>query len=195
MDPDETGGESLLLDETPAEGETSTEETSTEEEKTEEETAEGAPEEYAEFTAPEGVTLNADLLDKFKAFARDNNMTQERAQALVDMGVEIASSGDKALADHIAQTRADWRKASQNDEEFGDNAWESTRPLAKAGLDRFGTPALRSLLEESGLGDHPEVIRLFWKIGQATGEHAFVKSGKHDGARASFYDHPTSKAN
>lgn len=163
-------------------------------EKDDEDKPEGAPEEYAEFTAPEGVELNADMLDRFKAFAKENNLSQERAQALVDMGAEIVKNADAKLADLMVEARAEWRKQTLDDTEYGGAAWQSSLPVAKAALDRFGTPELKEVLAQSGLGDHPEVIRYFYRVGKATGEHDFVKSGKTDAAKGSFYDHPTSKA-
>jgi hypothetical protein len=38
----------------------------------------------------------------------------------------------------------------------------------------FGTPELRTLLNESGLGNHPEVIRMMYRAGKAISEDRFV---------------------
>lgn len=151
------------------------------------------PIEYTDFEAPEGVTLNDEMLAQFKDFAKGKGLSQEEAQSVVDMGVNLMANADKQLAEQIATTRAEWREATLADEEFGGSKWREAQPAAKAGLERFGTPALKELLDQSGLGDHPEVIRYFYRVGKATGEHDFVNSGKPPSQGGSFYDHPTSK--
>ena len=47
---------------------------------------------------------------------------------------------------------------------------------------KFGTDALKSLLTESGLGNHPEVIRFMYRAGKAISEDSYV--GNSEGANA-----------
>jgi hypothetical protein len=49
---------------------------------------------------------------------------------------------------------------------------------AKMALDTFGTPELRTLLIETGLGDHPEMIRAFVRAGKAISEDTLAMGGK-----------------
>jgi hypothetical protein len=44
-------------------------------------------------------------------------------------------------------------------------------------MDAFATPELRTLLNESGLGNHPEIIRAFYRAGKAISEDGFVAGG------------------
>jgi hypothetical protein len=50
--------------------------------------------------------------------------------------------------------------------------------VAKKALDAFGTAELRSLLNESGLGNHPEVIRFMFRAGKAISEDSMVTGNK-----------------
>ena len=43
-----------------------------------------APESYADFKAPEGVELNSAVVDSFKGIAKKLNLSQEKAQAVID---------------------------------------------------------------------------------------------------------------
>jgi hypothetical protein len=52
--------------------------------------------------------------------------------------------------------------------------------VAKKALDAFGSPELRVLLEQSGLGNNPEVIRFMFRAGKAISEDSFV--GRSTGA-------------
>mgnify|MGYP000700477353 CR=1 FL=1 len=49
--------------------------------------------------------------------------------------------------------------------------------VAKKALDTFGTPEFRTLLNESGLGNHPEMIRMMFRAGKAISEDKFVPAG------------------
>ena len=46
-----------------------------------------------------------------------------------------------------------------------------------AALDQFGTPELREALDQTGMGSHPEVIRVFSRIGAAISEGKVITGG------------------
>lgn len=157
-----------------------------------EEGEEGAPEEYADFAAPDGVELDATALDSFKPIAKELNLTQEQAQRIVDIQAETAQRWAEGVQQHVIDTRLGWRESAQADPEIGGEKFAENLAAAKHGLDTFGTAELKKLLDETGVGDHPEVVRFFYKVGKANSEHDFVNSGKPEKSK-SFYDHPTSK--
>ena len=41
----------------------------------------------------------------------------------------------------------------------------------------FATPALKAALNETGFGNHPELVRLFVKIGKSLSEDSFTTKG------------------
>ncbi len=49
--------------------------------------------------------------------------------------------------------------------------------LAKRVVDRFGTDPLKKSLSESGLGNHPELVRLLVRIGKSMSEDQLVIAG------------------
>lgn len=138
----------------------------------------GAPEAYADFTAPEGVTLNSETIDELKAFAKEKNLTQEEAQKLVDLGVKNAQGTVAQLDAHIAQTRIEWAEASRTDQEIGGDKLDENRAVAKRALETFGTPELVKFFDETKLGDHPEVLRAFFRVGKAISEDRLVTGTK-----------------
>lgn len=153
----------------------------------------GAPEEYADFVAPEGVELDAEAMDAFRPVAKELNLTQEQAQRLVDLQSETAQRWSQAVQQHVIDTRTGWREAAAKDALIGGEKFAENLAIAKEGRDLFGEDAeLKELLDSTGLGDHPAVIRHFFKVGNANREHDFVKSGKPEKSK-SFYDHPTSQ--
>lgn len=139
------------------------------------------PIEYADFTAPEGVTLNPDAVTELKAFAAEKKLTQEEAQKLVDLGAKTMQQQHAALVSQIEQAQAQWSEASSTDKEFGGDKLAENVGLAKTALDKFGTPELSQMLKESGLGNHPEIIRAFYRVGKAISEDKTVPGSTRPG--------------
>lgn len=133
----------------------------------------GAPEAYAEFTVPEGYEFSGELSEEFKTVAKELNLSQEQAQRLIDLDMKRLQSSDNALQ----QASAEWSESAKSDKEFGGDKLSENISLAKKALDTFGTPELRNLLEETGLGNHPEIIRAFYRAGKAISEDGFVAGG------------------
>lgn len=139
-----------------------------------EEAATGAPEEYGDFTVAEGVVLDAAILDDFKAAAKELDLSQDKAQKLVDLGVKMR----QADAEAIVAIREEWVGQSKADTEFGGDKLDESLATAKRALDAFGSPALVEFLNSTGAGNHPEIIRLLVNAGKTVSEDSFVKGGK-----------------
>lgn len=134
----------------------------------------GAPEQYADFTMPEGVQLDEATLTEFKAVAKDFGLSQEKAQQFLDRMGPLSAQRTQAL---MEQARTDWAEQSKADTEFGGTKLTESLAAAAKARDAFGTAELRTLLNESGLGNHPEVIRLFVRVGKAISEDRVVTGG------------------
>lgn len=137
----------------------------------------GAPEEYADFTAPDGIALDPEVTGEFKAVAKELNLTQEQAQKLANLGATITQKQAGQTTALLEKARAEWTQAATADKEFGGDALKANMSVARKAMDQFGTPELKSLLNESGLGNHPEVIRFFYRAGKAISEDTFVGGG------------------
>jgi hypothetical protein len=132
----------------------------------------GAPEKY-EFQAPEGKDFDAEIIGNFSDVAKELNLSQDAAQKLVEtMGPKIA---ERQLA-QVEAIRNEWAQQSQVDKEFGGDKLNENMSVAKKALDSFGTPELRTLLQQSGLGNNPEIIRFMYRAGKAISEDTFVAS-------------------
>lgn len=139
--------------------------------------AEGAPAEYEDFKAPEGVTLDPEVTGQFKTLAKELNLSQAQAQKLADMGASITQKQAGQTSALLEQARIEWTNNAKNDKEFGGEALAANMAVARKAMDEFGTPELKSLLNESGLGNHPEIIRAFYRAGKAISEDTFVGGG------------------
>lgn len=133
----------------------------------------GAPEKY-EFQQPEGVELNDTALGAFSEFAKDANLSQDAAQALLG---KLAPAMAQHQAAVLEQVRTEWATTAKTDTEYGGAKLQENLAVAKRALDTFGTQELRTLLNDSGLGNHPEIIRAFFRAGKAISEDTFVPGG------------------
>ena len=142
--------------------------------------AKAAPETY-EFKAPEGRAFDPEVIAEYSKVAKELNLSQEAAQRVLDsVGPKLA----ERQAAQIEAIRNGWAESSKADKEFGGEKLSENLSVAKKALDQFGTAELRALLNESGIGNHPEVIRFMYRAGKAisedkviTGAAATAKSG------------------
>ena len=148
----------------------------------------GAPEAYTDFVLPEGVAIQPETLTELTALAKELNLPQEAAQRLVDLGAKQATTLAEQRQTEVAGFAEGWLEASKTDAEIGGAKLTESLSVAKRGLDAFGSPALRDLLDGSGLGNHPEFIRLFVKVGQAISEDKIDTGHGAGGDRGSAED-------
>ena len=133
----------------------------------------GAPEKY-EFATPEGMQFDDAVVGAFGEVAKDLNLSQEAAQKILDK-VEPVMAAQQNEALQAAST--EWAEASKTDKEFGGDKLNENLAVAKKAMDQFASPELRALLNESALGNNPEVIRMFYRVGKAISEDGFVVGG------------------
>lgn len=142
--------------------------------------AEDKPKESGEleFTVPEGMVINEPLLKEFASLAKEHGLSQEVGQQLVDLQAkyeqERYDGNNKAWDD----MQADWTAAVQSDKEYGGADLKANVAIAKTALKEFGTPELTEMLNFTGAGNHPEFVRLLYRVGKAIGEDNLVTGGK-----------------
>jgi len=111
------------------------------------------------------------VLDDFKSFAHQNNLTQDQADNLLglfsDIQEEDAKNEEKAMEDLKVQTTIGLQR------DWGKN-YDGNLDYARRAYAQFGTPELTEVMDDSGFGNHPEVIKAFSKVGQLLGEEALA---------------------
>ena len=154
-------------------------ETAVEDETSESETPQGAPETY-EFNTKitdDSSELDPEVVTAFGEVAKELDLPQDAAQKVLD---KVAPVIQAKQAKVLEQAKTDWANDSQADKEFGGENLAENLNIAKTALDAFGSKALKSLLHETGFGNHPEIIRFMYKAGKAISEDSYV--GNSEGA-------------
>lgn len=142
---------------------------------------------YEKFTLPEEIQLDDVRLGEFTKelgeFERDSGVDHEKAhlfgQKLLNRYVaEVQENHDrvmKFLNDSWDKTKSDWKTAFENDPEIGGNHKDTTLNAALEfirthGGDETQQQEFRDLMETTGVGNHPAMIRLLAKANLAMAE-------------------------
>ena len=132
----------------------------------------GAPESYAEFTAPEGVTYDKDVLAAAAPLLKELNLSQEQAQKLVDFYTKNSQAGIDKLYNQFREVRAGWAKETETylNTQAGGKSQVRTdigRALNAIFVNKDGTPdtakqtAFRTFMDVTGAGDNPAFVEAF----------------------------------
>jgi len=128
-------------------------------------------------TSPESYVLD---LPNFQGSPEDLQFIADMAQ---QSGLPAKEASEFLRRSEIYQnilqekTAEAWTEASRTDPEFGGAQFDANLAVAKRGYNMFASDELKSILEQTGYGNHPEVLRLFHKIGKLMGEDKFVGGG------------------
>lgn len=131
---------------------------------------EDKPEEY-ELTAPENSLVPKEWFDKTVQEAKEKGLTKEQAEALVNRDQSFMAD---LVTSHQAKIE-EWKTTAASDKEIGGTNLNKNIELARQVVEKYGTPDLKNQLEVSGYGNHPELIRLLVRIGNAYSPDTFVQ--------------------
>lgn len=166
----------------------------TEQDKGSQETKPIVPEKY-DFKLPEGVTLDEGLLGDVTPVFKELGISQEGAQKLADAYLKNLSKQSEAQSERTMSAYKEvvegWKADTKK--ELGADADKSLSFAAKA-INKFGNDKLREMMNETGVGNHPELVKFFIAVGKSVSEDSFVDPNRTSGGESSLYDHPTSQA-
>lgn len=137
---------------------------------------------YQDFTLPEGTTLEPAKLGEFtKILGEHQNLTkadqaamQTLGQKLVDKHVAEVNEAVSRLNDYyqdaFKKQTSEWKDAAEKDPELlGGNRRDTTLKELSSALHEGAGPKAKEyqqLMERTGLGNHPEHIRLLANLGR-----------------------------
>lgn len=132
------------------------------------------PEKY-DLKLPEGSLLRAQDLEKIASLAKERGLSNEDAQKLVvtkdETYRELLSKQQEELKQ---KTQTEWINEGKNDKEIGGDAFQKNVEMAKRVVQKFGSESFQKTLSETGLGNHPELVRTFARIGKLMSEDQLV---------------------
>jgi hypothetical protein len=166
------GGESLLSG--------GTEQSGQQEEKAgqQEQQPDMTPEAYGDFTVSEGFSVNNEVLAEFKQQAAKLNISKEDAQGLINLQMKTVQAEQAKWV----QVTQGWADETRNDAEIGGENLGRTVELSKAALSHYDPDnVLFGILEQSGYGNHPKVLRALSRMGADLEKEHKITIGKGGG--------------
>ena len=136
-----------------------------------------APDSYT-IEYPEGHEVFEDVKTSFEDLVKNVGLNKEQAQKLVELGMNQSQQIIAAQEAKKAAEIASWADASKADKEIGGERFTENLSIAGKALEQFTTPEFKEMLNQTGIGNHPEVIRLFYKIGKQISEDGLVNSNR-----------------
>lgn len=137
---------------------------------------------------PEGFVSDKTTLAGLAEICGDFGLSQKAFANIVNRMTPVLA---QAQNDQLQAFRKENLSAAYADKELGGAKWQETMAAANAAYKKYTTPALRALLEQSGLNTHPDMIRLFRNIGAQVSDDAVVRGAPSAKSNplAGFYDH------
>lgn len=130
---------------------------------------------FSKVELPQGVELNADLVAAISPAFKKFGLSQEAASELVKTHADALA---KAEAAGEVKREADFKefmKTKQTEnlaairKEWGAET-DAKLALAQAGMAKVISPALKTLLDDTGLGSNPDMVKAFYQVGLLTRE-------------------------
>jgi len=145
--------------------------------------------EYKDFTLPEGLELDNELLDSFKPIAQELNLSQEQAQKLVDMQTEHLQKININSQNEFNRTVEDLKTQTKEmlGSDFEKEMSYAAKSLAQLLPDKKEQIEFKKILEGSGLGNHPLLVKTFINAGKLISEDNFVVGGAASNSKTRLY--------
>ena len=134
---------------------------------------------------PKDAVLDDAAIERTTAIARESGLSNEQAQKVLELAnteaaatlseyLEAWKPGDPAKGieggAEWSQRVGEWEAAVRADPDLGGAKFDETKRLATLALEKVATPELRGLLHTTGYGSHPEILRLFARLGREASE-------------------------
>jgi len=126
-----------------------------------------AADEKIELKLPDGSHLKQDDVDKIASFAKEHGLSKDVAQKLLERESANLAAHNQAALDQLAEQSEAWKQEIIADKDFGGEKAAETAQLAHDVAKKFGSETFVSELERTGLGNHPELVRMLARIGRA----------------------------
>ena len=134
-------------------------------------------------TLPKDSLLDDAARERIASYAKEQGLSKEQAQSLLERESQSVSSFWERQKAAFETRKEGWRKAAETDQEIGGQEFGKNVELAHRAVKRFGSDAFLKELEQTGYGNHPELVRVFARIGKAMSNDELVHAKAPAGQR------------
>lgn len=135
----------------------------------------GKPEkyDYSKYSQDENFGLDEELVEKFAQIAQKLDLSQSSADSLLELALEMSKKQDSARKnDETSKKEAtlmNYQKMFEEDMELPNSNSSQIKEymrIADSAYNEFASPKLKEIFKEEGLIYHPELIKMFYKLGE-----------------------------
>jgi hypothetical protein len=134
------------------------------------------------------VQIDAALLEEATPLFKEAGLTQQQLDKLAPVALKLEEKFMERQQEAFAAVKTDWAKATKDDPEIGGKNMKATIDNVAKALDFLGHPSVkdkdgnetdpfRQLVNHTGVGNHPEFVRAFAKIGALASEDGALPRG------------------
>ena len=118
-----------------------------------------------------GTEPGDNRLDFFKDAVHKIGLTQDQATNMLQLYAAVeneqSKASDRANADFAVNSQIELKR------EWGVD-YDSKIDMAQRAFAQFATPEFSKIMDETGIGNHPELLKAFSKVGEAMGDDKLV---------------------
>jgi len=144
----------------------------------------GVPEKY-DFKIPEGTTVDQELMDEVSTFAKENNLSMKEAQRIADLGAKLMTKQTDLRTQQFEDIKAQWLDTAKKDKEIGADVSKGADSVAARSFNTIATPEMKEMVDQYGIGNHPEMLRMFYRLSSLMKDDAMHMPGSGAGAGSS----------
>ncbi len=147
----------------------------------------GAPEgDYELSGLPEGTVIDTKALEAVSPIAKELNLSSEGFSKIANVYAEkvlpsvVESVTDNLQRDIVAQHAAWATEATQlvqSDPVFEGKSLGDIQQVSAKAIDRFFSPEFRTFLDDTGLGNHPLMLKGMYQVGSQIAEDTTFERG------------------
>lgn len=126
---------------------------------------------------PEGMDIefNEERLGRYLDTFHKHNVPPGAVQAAIDLAIDETMAANKAHDANIAKQNEEWEGEVRR--RFGE-AYDTNIRLAQRAVREVGSDEFAQMLDDSGLGNHPDLVEAFARWGKKLGEEPMIDGDK-----------------
>lgn len=133
-----------------------------------------APTDYV-LALPKDSPLSPEDLADTQKKAKEAGLTKEQAEGVLGAKDESVRAFVNRQEQLVAKAKQEWREAAAKDPIIGGEKFQENAELARRGFHAVADLELQNLVEQTGWGNHPAVLRAFVKLGKMMSEDRLVR--------------------
>lgn len=131
---------------------------------------------------PKDAQIEAGAVERLTSFAKEHKLAPEIAQKALDLAdaevkADRVKQNESAAESFKTMATKQWVEDVKADAEFGGEKYLVTVEEVKRAADKFLTDADREVLNTTGWGNHPMLVKMFARIGRSMANDKLVNSG------------------